>query len=283
MSSTEKPTIGRYRIHRKLRRGALSTLYLGTDPAVGRKVAIKALALSRDFKGPELEELQRRFIDEAEAIGRLTHPHIVEVFDSGKDGDMVYIVMGYMEGESLDAYTNTDYLLPVEEVLTIGGQLASALDYAHGRQVIHRDVKPSNIIYNRDKLLAKITDFGIARLIDRSRTRTGTVLGSPSYMSPEQVAGQKVDRRADVYSLGVTLFQLLTGWLPFVGKSVVEIMIQITKEEPRDISTLRSDLESDICAVIHKALQKDPGERFQSAAEMQAALRRCGTGSVKTE
>jgi serine/threonine-protein kinase len=260
----------------------VSTLYLGTDPKVGRKVAIKALALGRDFEGQELEELQRRFFDEAEAIGRLTHPHVVEVFDSGEEGDMVYIVMGYMKGESLDSYTNSDYLLPVEEVLTIGGQLAAALDYAHGRQVIHRDVKPSNVIYSRDKMLAKITDFGIARLTDKSRTGTGTVLGSPSYMSPEQVAGRKVDSRTDVYSLGVTLYQLLTGWLPFVSESIVEIMIQITKEEPRDIATLRSDLATDVCAVVHKALQKDPGERFQSAAEMEEAMRSYRTASART-
>ncbi len=271
----ETPRIGRFDIQHELGRGAMGMVYLAIDPEIERQVAIKTLALTHEFEGKALEDARERFRREAAAAGRLEHPNIVGVHDIGEEHDIAYIAMDYAPGKSLDNYTDPDRLLPVEEVLEIGIQVADALDYAHRNKVVHRDIKPANLIYDHSDHRIRITDFGVASMVDDSRTRTGTVLGSPSYMSPEQVRGQKLDGRTDLYSLGVTLYQLLTGRLPFTGDSLANLMHRIINDRHKGIGTIRKGLPGCASRIVNKALQKDRDKRFQTGAEMKEALQRC--------
>lgn len=271
----ERPVLGRYEIERELGRGAMGTVYLGRDPRISRTVAIKTLALTEEFESEQLEEVRRRFFQEAETAGRLNHPNIVTIYDVGEEHDLAYIAMDYIPGDSLDQHIRKGELLPIEQVFAIGIQVAEALDYAHKQKVVHRDVKPGNIIFDFDKEQLKVTDFGIACLTDNSKTRTGTVLGSPFYMSPEQIAGKKVDGRSDLFSLGVTLYQMFTGRLPFEGDSLTSLMYQITNEKPKGIRKLRSELPTCLTRVINKALEKNPEKRFDNGQAMADAIKRC--------
>ncbi|HHO69043.1 MAG TPA: serine/threonine protein kinase, partial [Gammaproteobacteria bacterium] len=271
----ELPVLGRYRLERELGRGAMGTVYLATDPTIGRQVAIKTLPLLEHYEAREQEEVAQRFLKEAEAAGRLQHPNIVGIHDAGQEHDLAYITMDYVSGDSLEAWVDQSALLPVWEVLDIAAQVADALAYAHGRQVVHRDIKPGNIIYDRDSGAVKITDFGVARVLDSQRTRTGTVLGTPSYMSPEQVAGRKVDGRSDLFSLGTTLFQLLTGSLPFQGDSVATLMYRIANEKTPPLRKYRRGMPVCLGRLLNRALQKAPSKRFADGAEMAAAIRKC--------
>lgn len=273
-SAIEKPMLGRYRLEAQIGRGAMGVVYLGIDPKIGRKVAIKTLNLTQEFEGTELEEVKWRFYREAEASGRLDHRNIVTVYDVGEEHDLAYIAMDFVQGHSLDENVREGTLLPVGEVLDIGIQVAEALDYAHKQQVIHRDIKPANMLYEPDKHMVKLTDFGIARLTDNSKTRTGTLLGTPAYMAPEQITSQDVDGRADLYSLGVTLFQLLAGQLPFTSDSMANLVFKITSEKAPDLRSIRPELGADLARVIAKALHKEPDKRYQSGANMAVALRR---------
>ena len=271
----ENPRLGRFDIEHELGRGAMGMVYLAIDPDIERPVAIKTLALSHEFQGKELDEARERFRREAAAAGRLEHPNIVTVHDIGEEHDVAYIAMDYAPGKSLDNYTDPDQLLPVEEVIEIGAQVADALDYAHGNKVVHRDIKPANLIYDHSTHTIRITDFGVASMIDDTRTKTGTVLGSPSYMSPEQVKGSRIDGRSDLYSLGVTLYQLLTGRLPFTGDSIANLMHRIINDKHKGIGTIRKGLPGCASRIVNKALQKDAGKRYQSGKEMKEALLRC--------
>jgi len=274
-SKIERPVLGRYRVEKELGRGAMGMVYLGVDPKIGRTVAIKTLALTDEFETGELEEIRQRFFVEAEAAGRLNHPNIVTIFDAGEEHDLAYIAMDYIEGSSLENYTFPEDLLPVEDVFKIGIGVAEALDYAHKKAVVHRDIKPGNIIYNPDTDTLKVTDFGIACLIDSNKTRTGTVLGSPSYMSPEQLAGKKVDGRSDIFSLGVTLYQLFTGELPFNADSMAALAYKITNEKHKSVRRARPELPPCLSRIINRALEKNPKQRFSNASVMAEALRRC--------
>jgi serine/threonine-protein kinase len=274
-SGIENPMLGHYRLEREIGRGAMAVVYLATDQKLGRKVAVKALSLNDEFTGEALQEAKERFRREGEAAARLSHPNIITIYETGEDHDLEYIVMDYGEGESLEDYTDPDDLLTVWEVLDVGAQVADALDYAHEREVIHRDVKPGNIIYDRETGMVKVTDFGIACLTDASRTRTGTVLGTPSYMSPEQAAGKKLDGRSDLFSLGVTLYQLLTGRLPFVGDSFANLIYRITTQKHPAIKKIRPSLNASISRIINRTLQKDPDQRYDNCAELAEALLRC--------
>lgn len=274
-SGIENAMLGHYRLEREIGQGAMGVVYLATDEKLGRKVAVKALRLTDEFRGDALQEAQVRFRREAEAAARLSHPNNITIYETGEDHDLEYIVMDYAEGESLENYTDPDELLTIWEVLEVGVQVADALDYAHKRQVIHRDVKPSNIIYDRETGMVKVTDFGIACLTDNSRTRTGTVLGTPSYMSPEQAAGKKLDGRSDLFSLGVTIYQLLTGRLPFVGDSFANLIYQITTQKHPAITKIRSTLNVSISRIINRTLQKDPDQRYKDGSELSDALLRC--------
>ena len=270
----EKPMLGRYQVDKELGRGAMGMVYLGHDPKIGRTVAIKTMKLSQEFDGDKLAEVKERFFREAETAGRLNHPNIVTIYDVGEDQDMSYIAMDYLKGVDLVAYASKETLLPVSEVLNLIVKSASALGYAHKQKVVHRDVKPANIIYDKETGILKVTDFGIACLTDTSRTKTGTILGSPSYMSPEQIAGKRVDGRSDLYSLGVMMFQLLTGELPFKGESLATLMFKITSERHPDIRTLRSDLPLWIAKFIDKALEKNVEKRFQSGQQIVDVINR---------
>ncbi len=281
----QKPMIGRYQIDRELGRGAMGMVYLGHDPKIGRTVAIKTMSLAQEFEGDKLADVKARFFREAETAGRLNHPNIVTIYDVGEDQDLSYIAMDYLKGENLMAWCTPESLLPPLEVVDVIIQVAEALDYAHSQKVVHRDVKPANIIYDRDSGTLKVTDFGVACLTDTSKTRTGTILGSPSYMSPEQLAGHKVDGRSDLFSLGITLYQMLSGELPFIADSLASLMYKIANEKHPDIRMFRPELPACLSQIINKALQKEAEARFQSGMQMAKALRRCRdrmTGKKKT-
>jgi eukaryotic-like serine/threonine-protein kinase len=277
-AGVEKPMLGRYEIEKELGKGAMGVVYLGRDPKINRTVAIKTMALAQEFEEDELEEVTSRFFREAETAGRLSHPNIVSIFDAGDEHDLAYIAMEFLKGRDLEAYTKKDNLLPVTKVLELMALAADALGYAHKQNVVHRDVKPANIMYEPESNEFKITDFGIARITDSSKTKTGMVLGTPSYMSPEQLSGKKVGGRSDLFSLGVMLYQLLSGELPFKGDSMSSLMFMIASDPHRDIVSFRPELAKEApCTVqiINKALAKDPEQRFPSGEVMAQYLRKC--------
>ncbi len=281
-SRLEQPMLGHYQIDKQIGQGAMARVYLATDSKLKRPVALKVLSIRDDYPGADFDAIEQRFRREAEAEARMSHPNIVTVYEAGKHGDLVYIAMDFVDGTTLEQYTDPDNLLPVEEVLEIGSQVARALDYAHGQEIIHRDVKPSNVLYVRESRLVKVSDFGIARISDGDQTRTGTILGTPSYMSPEQAVGAKIDGRSDLFSLGTTLYQLFSGTLPFIGDSVPATMLQITREKHRSLSRVRPDLRRRLSRLIDTALEKDPDERFQSGLEMAEALEECLAAEKKS-
>ena len=223
-SGGEKPMLGRYQIEKELGKGAMGVVYLGKDPKIGRVVAIKTMALSQEFEADELVEVKERFFREAETAGRLAYPNLVTMYDAGEEHDLAYIAMEFLKGGDLAPYTKPDNLLPLPVVLSIVARVAEALGYAHQNNVVHRDVKPANVMYDAASDTVKVADFGIARITDSSKTKTGMVLGTPSYMSPEQLSGKKVGGLSDMLSLGVTLYQLVCGRLPFVGDSMAQLM-----------------------------------------------------------
>ncbi|EIJ43089.1 protein kinase family protein [Beggiatoa alba B18LD] len=273
--SGEKPQLGRYQVERQLGKGAMGVVYLGKDPKLNRLVAIKTLPLSQEFEAEDLPEATARFFREATAAGRLKHEHIVAIYDAGEEYNLAYISMEFFKGGNLTPYTKTEQRLPIADIIDIGYQAATALNYAHNQGVIHRDIKPANIMYNPATKKIKITDFGIARITDAKRTKTGIILGTPSYMSPEQLAGKMVDGRSDLFSLGILLYQLLTSVLPFQADSMATLMYKITTEPHPDLSMLRPDIPTCLQDLINKALAKDPEDRFQTGAEFAAALRDC--------
>ncbi|MEO5672198.1 MAG: serine/threonine-protein kinase, partial [Ramlibacter sp.] len=261
--AVEKPMLGRYQVEKELGKGAMGVVYLGKDPKIGRVVAIKTMALSQEFEGEELADARERFFREAETAGRLQHQNIVTIFDAGEEHDLAYIAMEFLKGKDLVDFCKDGQLLAPQKVLTIVSRVAEALAYAHRQNVVHRDIKPANIMYEVDSDTVKVTDFGIARITDSSKTKTGLVLGTPSFMSPEQIAGKKVDGRSDLYSLGVMLFQMLTGVLPFRGDSMAELMYKIANEEPPDIRIVRNDIPDQLAQVVARALAKRSDARYQ--------------------
>ncbi len=271
----EKPMLGRYQVEKELGKGAMGVVYLGRDPKIGRTVAIKTLALSAEFEGSELVDVRERFFREAETAGRLQHPNIVTIFDAGEEHDLAFIAMEFLPGRDLVEFSRPGNLLPVSTVLSIGEQVALALEHAHRQQVVHRDIKPANVMYDVASQSVKVTDFGIARITGSSKTKTGMVLGTPSFMSPEQLAGLHVDGRSDLYSLGVMLFQLLTGTLPLKGDSMAALMYQIANQPAPSVRSLRPDLSQALADVLARTLAKSPGDRYQTGAELAAHLRRC--------
>jgi serine/threonine protein kinase len=269
----DRSTLGRYRIEALLGRGAMGAVYLGHDPKIGRQVAIKTMALSSEFEGAELVEARERFFREAETAGRLQHRDIVTIFDAGEAADLAFIAMEYLRGQDLQPYTQSGRLLPVGAVLAIVERVALALAYAHSQGVVHRDIKPANVMIDLATDTVKVTDFGIARIADSSRTRTGMVLGTPSFMSPEQMAGQRVEGRSDLYSLGVMLFQLLTGRLPHQADSMARLMYQIANEPAPEVRTLRPELPEALANVVALSLEKRPEVRYAGGQQMATDLR----------
>jgi serine/threonine-protein kinase len=265
--------LGRYQVERELGKGAMGVVYLGKDPKIGRVVAIKTMALGEEFAGRALVDARERFFREAETAGRLQHQHIVTIFDAGEDQGLAYIAMEFLQGKDLTSFCKMGQLLPVPTVLSIAARVAEALSYAHQQHVVHRDIKPANIMLDLASDTVKVTDFGIARITDSSRTRTGLVLGTPSFMSPEQLAGKKVDGRSDLYSLGVMLFQLLTGVLPFRADSMAELMHKIANAEAPDIRTLRPELPPGLASLVAMSLSKRVEARYQDGARFAWDLR----------
>jgi serine/threonine-protein kinase len=273
--NVEKPMLGRYEIEKELGKGAMGVVYLGRDPKINRVVAIKTMALSQEFEADELVEVKERFFREAETAGRLNHPNIVTMFDAGEEHDLAYIAMEFLKGKDLVPYSKPDNLMPLPRVMSIVARVADALSYAHENHVVHRDVKPANIMYEPESDQVKVTDFGIARITDSSKTKTGMVLGTPSYMSPEQLAGKKIDGRSDLFSLGVMLFQMACGKLPFEGDSMAQLMFRIANEPHPDIRGINPNLPDCVVAIIDKALTKDPDVRYQTGAEFARDVRTC--------
>ena len=271
----QKPIFGRYQVEQVLGKGAMGVVYRGQDLKINRFVAIKTVELEQNFEVHELDEIRERFFREAETAGRLNHPNIVTIFDAGEEHNLAYIAMEFLKGQDLTAYTKADRLLPVDKVLNIVIQAAEALDYAHGENVVHRDIKPANIMYEADSQSVKLTDFGIARVTDSSKTKTGMVLGTPSYMSPEQLSGRKIDGRSDLFSLGVMLFQLCTGQLPFKADSMAGLMFKIANDTHPSPGDLRPELPPCLTSIIDKALAKLADERYSRGAEMARDLREC--------
>jgi serine/threonine protein kinase/CHASE2 domain-containing sensor protein len=283
----EKPMLGRYQVEKELGKGAMGVVYLGKDPKIGRVVAIKTMALSQEFAGDELIDARERFFREAETAGRLQHQNIVTIFDAGEEHDLAYIAMEFLKGRELADHCKGDNLLPIPAVLSIVARVAEALAYAHKQNVVHRDIKPANIMYELASDTVKVTDFGIARITDSSKTKTGLVLGTPSFMSPEQLAGKKVDGRSDLYSLGVMLFQMLAGVLPFRGDSMAELMFKIANEEAPDIRVIRPELTIAIADIVALSLSKRPETRYQDgnlfAADLRRAFAQLGGAGATTD
>ena len=274
LADTEtRPTFGRYEIVKELGQGAMGTVYLGRDPKINRQVAIKTLSYA-SVPEEELAEVKSRFFREAEAAGNLSHPHIVTVYDIGEEHDIAYMAMELLEGTELTAFCQPGRLLPVPEVLDIMAEVADALNYAHGQGVVHRDIKPANIMRLKNGTV-KVTDFGIARVMDSSRTRTGIVMGTPSYMSPEQVGGKKVDGRSDLFSLGIVCYEMLTGVKPFDGESLTTLMYAIAKSPFKPLVEIVPDLPPCCVSIVNKLLNKSVSRRYASAKQVLEALREC--------
>ena len=271
-----KPRLGRYVLEREIGHGAMGTVYLGRDPTINRVVAVKTVALSAEFDSEEVTAARERFFREAESAGRLNHPDIVTVYDAGEEHDVAYIAMEFLEGAHLNQYARGDNLLSPAEVVAIGARAAEALAFAHGQGIIHRDIKPANVMYNPATGEIKITDFGIARITDSTRTKTGVVLGTPSYMAPEQLTGKNVTGRSDLYSLGVTLYQLLSGALPFRADSMAALMFKIANGIYEPLAAVRPDLPACFARTIDRALMTDPERRYATGSEMARDLRDCG-------
>lgn len=268
-----RPTFGRYRILKELGRGAMGVVYLGKDPTINRFVAIKAMRLDQVDARDEKKDITERFFREAESTGRLMHPNIVTVYDAGKEDGVGYIAMEHVDGTTLVNCCRKESLLPVQRVVEIAAEVAEALDYAHRQGVVHRDIKPANLMVTTNGTV-KVMDFGIARIASSKKTQTGTIMGSPSYMSPEQVSGAKVDGRSDIFSLGVVLFELLTGTVPFDAENVSAVLFKIAHETHPSVRGIRPELPSWAETILDRALQKEPVNRYHRARDLAQDLRK---------
>jgi hypothetical protein len=264
---------GRYEIMGELGRGAMGVVYKATDPVIGRTVAVKTIKLSEEGTGLSRPELLTRFQTEARAAGLLTHPNIVVVFDAGEEDGLYYITMELVEGKSLQAHLDGGQAFALPRVLRIMEQTCSALQFAHERNVVHRDIKPANIMLTADDTV-KVTDFGTAKILQfGTMQQTAHVMGTPSYMSPEQVKGRAVDGRSDIFSLGVLLYEMVTGEKPFPGQNITTVIYKIVNEEPVPPRQIDPSIHPGINAVVMKALAKEPEARYQSCREMLEDLR----------
>ena len=263
--------LGKYEIRRRIGAGAMGVVFEAWDPGIGRRVAVKTL--KQDIlDSAEAADVLARFRREAQAAGRLNHPNIVAVYELGETDGITFIAMEYVDGKELKDFCDQGERFPLAQVVRIITALLVALDVAHAAGVVHRDIKPGNIFLVGDDVV-KVGDFGIARVESSELTQAGSVLGTPSYMSPEQICGQVVDGRADLFSAGVILYQLLTGEKPFQGNSLATIMHKLLKEEPTPPSVINVHVSPAFDAVITKALAKRPENRYQNGAEFAAAVR----------
>ncbi len=259
-------TLGRYEILAELGQGAMGVVYKARDPMLDRVVAIKTVNLT--LPKDELAEYEARFYQEAKAAGGLSHRNIVTIYDIGRSERIAYMAMEFLEGDELRKLLQARAAIPLSRALDIGAQVAEGLQYAHERQIIHRDIKPANIMVLQDGLV-KITDFGIARMRNNEvKTMTGMILGSPKYMSPEQVSGKRADTRSDIFSLGVVIYEMLTGTSPFVADNIHGVMYQTMNFNPPAPKTLNPDLPEVLNFIIAKALAKNLDDRYQKAKNL---------------
>jgi len=266
--------LGRYKVLKELGHGAMGFVYLGKDPTIQRFVAIKTMRLDQIGHDEKLQDVKARFFREAESTGRLSHPNIVTIYDAGEQDNLGYIAMELLEGTPLNQRARRPNLLPVNDVLLTVATVADALDYAHQQGIIHRDIKPANIMLTKDRVV-KVMDFGIAKMASSSKTQTNIVMGTPTYMSPEQIAGKKVDGRSDIFSLGIVLFELLTGQLPFTADNLSAVLFSVAHHPHPVIQTLRPDLPLMVQEIVDRALQKELPHRYRRAEEFAGELRAC--------
>jgi hypothetical protein len=272
-------SLGRYLIEKELGRGAMGRVFLAYDPQIDRRVAIKTIQIFASLPESERAQARERFMREARSAGKLLHPGIVTVFDVGEADGLPYLAMEFVEGATLDAFCSEETLLPVPDVVALVASAAEALDFAHQRGIVHRDIKPANLMRVGDRAV-KIMDFGLAKNPTTSMTHDGALLGTPNYMSPEQVRGEPLDGRADLFALGIVGYELLTGAKPFSGDSISSVLYRIVNEPPNDASLHAERISAPISGVLAKALAKNPGQRFQDGASFAAALRRAGSAAA---
>ena len=268
-----RTTIGKFQIRKLIGRGATSSVYLAEDPFTGSEVAIKIAHLNVFNEPLSGSRYKKMFMNEASLAGKLRHPHIVAVYDAGTEGEMHYIVMECVHGVTLKSYCTPETLLPLEDVVEIVFKCCDALEYAHGQGLVHRDIKPANLLCTGGTEI-KISDFGTALLSDSELTQIVDTVGTPSYMSPEQIAGGEITPQTDIYSLGVVMYQLLTGKLPFTGTNQYELIQKITKGAPVPLESLRSDIPMGIRNIVYRCMEKDPVNRYRDCRELADNLSR---------
>jgi serine/threonine-protein kinase len=262
---------GRYEILDVVGQGAMGTVYKGLDPAIGRPVALKTIRFDKLANPDEIEELRERFMLEAKAAGNFSHPHIVTIYDVGQDKNIQYIAMEYLEGRTLDKIIERKLDLNFRIVGSVISQVCSALNYAHDRHVVHRDIKPANIMI-LDGFRVKVMDFGIAHFESSNMTQTGVAMGTPNYISPEQLSGKEVTKSSDIFSLGVVMYEMLTGRRPFEGENLNNLIVKILNDDPEPPSKIDPKVPLLLDHVVMKALEKDPVKRFHTATEMEKSL-----------
>src|ERR687884_602604 len=285
-TAPELKTLGRYNIERTLGKGAMGVVYEGLDPRLGRRVAIKTI-LKAGHPETLVQDYTARFLREAQAVARLNHPNIVQVYDFGEEDDIAYLVMEFIKGKELKTFFDANERFDLKEAVRIMCELCDALDFAHNAGIIHRDIKPANVMLDA-QARTKLTDFGVARVQDSDktsveRTQAGTMVGTPAYMSPEQITGANIDKRTDVFSAGIILYQFLTGEKPFTGSGAWTIAKKIIQEEPPLPSSLNNAGTPLFDAVVNRALAKNPDQRYQSARDLAVALRRALEGKPEED
>src|SRR6266478_6167949 len=279
--AAEPQTLGRCQLERVLGKGAMGIVYAALDPKLHRKVAIKTILISQ-LDEETAKDFSMRFVREAHAVARLNHPNIVQVYDFGEEGDIAYLVMEFIRGNELKSTLTTGQLFDRKECVRIMCELLDALDFAHEAGVVHRDIKPANVMLDSQGR-TKLTDFGVARVTDADRTsaertQAGTMVGTPAYMSPEQIQGLRIDRRTDIFSAGIILYQFLTGQKPFTGEGAWTVAKKIIQDDPPIPSSINMALSPEFDRVVAKALAKHPDQRFATAREFAHALKRAAEG-----
>src|SRR5690349_22305891 len=282
----ELKTLGRYNIERTLGKGAMGVVYEGVDPRLGRRVAIKTI-LKSHLDEETARDYSMRFVREAQAVARLNHPNVVQVYDFGEEGDIAYLVMEFIKGKELKNFFDANERFDLKEAVRVMCELCDALDFAHQHGIIHRDIKPANVMLDA-QARTKLTDFGVARVTDTDRTsvektQAGTMVGTPAYMSPEQITGGNIDRRTDIFSAGIILYQFLTGEKPFTGSGAWTIAKKIIQDHPPVPSSINNTISPLFDAVVNKALSKQVETRYQTAKEFGAALKRALEGKAEED
>ena len=279
MTAPPLESLGRYKLKRVLGKGAMGVVYEGLDPRLNRTVAVKTILVG-ELDPATAQEYSMRFAREAQAVARLNHPNIVQVYDFGEEGEIAYIVMEYIRGKELKAAFDTGERFTLRESTRLMTELLDAIDFAHNEGVVHRDIKPANVMVDHEGHV-KLADFGVARISDPDRqgaTQVGTMVGTPAYMSPEQVQGLKIDRRTDIFSAGVVFYQFLTGQRPFQGGGAFSVAKRIVQDDPPAPSLIIDSISPEYDEIVSRALAKDPDKRFQSAGEFAEALQRAAEG-----